>query len=176
MESTHMENPFHSKKLWWSGQVTSLSTLIQLSVCDELSTNNDTCTVICSLQQHLVTCCCYITHYGKSRVQNKPGWKEKKVDSQDGESKQIQWKWGEAALSREQAVGTLFPEHPHLLHSIRTFSQIFCWVKLRETQMLAGDNTIITASSWAVLQYIKLGLTSPFLPHCLTPKNHTSYF
>lgn len=73
----------------------------------------------------------------------------------------------------EQAVGTRFPGQPHFpsLHLHFSCSYV-AGLKLRETQMLAGDNTIITGWSWAELHCIKLGLTSLSPLPQLTPKIH----
>ncbi len=98
------------------------------------------------------------------------GWRE--------HFKQIQWKWQEAALQRAQAVGssiaaiyntfprasTLTPLHLHFLPAILpgwNWGRPKCWLEITQSSQ---------PWSWAVLQCIKLGLTSPFSPSALHQK------
>lgn len=96
----------------------------------------------------------------------------KKGDSKDEESTLNKFSESdEKQLYRENRLWEHFSPGIHTYSTPSALSpSYFAGLKLRETQMLAGDNTVITASSWAVLQCIKLGLTSPFSPTALHQK------
>ena len=93
--------------------------------------------------------CCfpkiYMTHYREQKncqyLESRISLVErkKKVDSEDGESTSNKSSGSdEKQLCRArrlwevllQLLITLFPGHPHLLHSICTFSQLFCRVEI----------------------------------------------
>ena len=147
---------------------------------------------ICSLRQHLVNILLpkdihdllkeKKKHSGSFGVQNKPGWKKKKGRQWGWREhfKQIQWKWREAALQSAQAVGSsiaainntfprasaLTPLHLHFLPAILpgwNWGRPKCWLEITQSSQ---------PLSWAVLQCIKLGLTSPFSPAASHPNSH----
>lgn len=102
----------------------------------------------------------------ESRISLVKKKKKKRVDSEGGESTSNKSSGSDKKqLCRENRLWEHFSPGIHTYSTPSALSpSYFAGLKLRETQMLAGDNTIITASSWAVLQCIKLGLTSPFSP------------